>query len=60
MAAGWVFGSERATEATASSHFSAGTPVHETTGDAGGPLLPGSVQAAITRNATTASHERGT
>ena len=35
-----VFGSERATAATASWHRSAGTPLHDTAGEAGGPPLP--------------------
>ena len=58
MAAGAVFGKERATDANASSHRLAGTPTHEIAGDAGGPLSAGAPQAAITRAARMARRRR--
>ncbi len=55
---GTVFGSDRATEATASSHFAAGMPVQEIRAEAGGLLLTGAPQPAIARTAITASARR--
>ncbi len=55
---GAVFGSDRATDATASSHFAAGTPTQEIRAEAAGPLLAGAPQPAIATTARTASQRR--
>jgi len=55
---GAVFGSEIATESTASSHRSVGTPTHEIRGGAGDPLGTGAPQPAIARIARTARRRR--
>ena len=52
---GTVFGRDRATEATASSHFWVGTPSQEIRGEAGGPLAAGAPQPAIATIAMAAS-----
>jgi hypothetical protein len=58
IAMGAVFGRDRATDATASSHRTAGTPTHEIVGDAGGPLSAGAPQPAIAMTARTARRRR--
>jgi len=57
-ATGLVFGNERATDASASSHRLAGMPTHEMVGDAGGPLFVGAAQPEITMTARTARRRR--